>query len=389
MTFVSYAQNLEDVFLFRAFKERDCGFYVDVGANDPVKDSVTQAFYERGWYGVNIDPVPHWHERLQKNRKRDVNLDIALSDQNGTFDFFEIPETGLSTLDPLQAESYRQQGKNVRAVTVQTRTLAEVLDQYAPPEIHFLKIDVEGAEEAVIRGGDWQKHRPWIVLIESTLPNTNISVHESWEPILLNNGYHFAWFDGINRFYVADEHSELDEAFRVPINVLDNYVSIDALELRVGVREQKIELVNISLMREQLIAREKEVEELNEGLADAAKAHQNLAVLYEAAVVSLNRWPFRIARKIIRAPRALVSRLKRLMILIVRKPVLMIHQRLSRNPQLMSRVFHYLKRKPTLNHWARRIAGKPQKIMHPTTGSAAGPLLAPGALKIYKKITEV
>ncbi|HZF37393.1 MAG TPA: FkbM family methyltransferase, partial [Blastocatellia bacterium] len=46
MSFISYAQNFEDVMLWRALKHIDRGFYIDVGANDPDLDSVTKAFYE-------------------------------------------------------------------------------------------------------------------------------------------------------------------------------------------------------------------------------------------------------------------------------------------------------------------------------------------------------
>lgn len=57
MTFISYAQNYEDVMLHRALKGVEKGFYIDVGANDPVQYSVTKAFYERGWRGINIEPI--------------------------------------------------------------------------------------------------------------------------------------------------------------------------------------------------------------------------------------------------------------------------------------------------------------------------------------------
>jgi len=49
VTFISYAQNHEDVLLYRALKGVGKGFYIDVGANDPEEDSVTKAFYDRGW----------------------------------------------------------------------------------------------------------------------------------------------------------------------------------------------------------------------------------------------------------------------------------------------------------------------------------------------------
>jgi hypothetical protein len=56
MPFISYGQNSEDVVLWRALRDIGTGFYVDVGAGDPKEDSVTHAFYERGWSGINIEP---------------------------------------------------------------------------------------------------------------------------------------------------------------------------------------------------------------------------------------------------------------------------------------------------------------------------------------------
>lgn len=40
--------------LKRALKDIDCGFYIDIGANDSEIDSVTKAFYDEGWRGINI-----------------------------------------------------------------------------------------------------------------------------------------------------------------------------------------------------------------------------------------------------------------------------------------------------------------------------------------------
>jgi hypothetical protein len=54
------------------------GFYIDVGSQHPDIDSVTRAFYDRGWRGVNIEPVPAYIELLRAARPRDVNLGIAL-----------------------------------------------------------------------------------------------------------------------------------------------------------------------------------------------------------------------------------------------------------------------------------------------------------------------
>ena len=66
MSFVSYAQNFEDVMLWRALRDIPNGFYVDVGAWSPEVDSVTLAFYERGWSGINMPSVHGMTARFWK-----------------------------------------------------------------------------------------------------------------------------------------------------------------------------------------------------------------------------------------------------------------------------------------------------------------------------------
>jgi len=58
--FVSYAQNGEDLLLWRMLHDVDLGTFIDVGAFEPETHSVTRAFYERGWSGINVEPVPKY-----------------------------------------------------------------------------------------------------------------------------------------------------------------------------------------------------------------------------------------------------------------------------------------------------------------------------------------
>ena len=81
--FVSYSQDFEDFILFYLFYDKERGFYIDVGANDPNFISVTKAFYERGWYGINIEPLPFKYELLQKFRQRDINIQIGVGKKKG------------------------------------------------------------------------------------------------------------------------------------------------------------------------------------------------------------------------------------------------------------------------------------------------------------------
>ena len=219
---VSYAQNCEDTMLLRALGDVDSstGFYVDVGAQDPVVDSVTKAFYERGWHGINIDPVQHWYQRLVADRPRDINLNVAASSSNGHVRFYEVEDTGLSTVKEELAHDAVSRGYKVREEEVVTRRLDSILTMFDPEQIHFLKVDVEGAERDVLEGIDLTVTRPWIILVEAMAPADHpsdmVPSHEEWEYLLTETGYEYVYFDGLNRFYVAEEHGSCADAFQFP-----------------------------------------------------------------------------------------------------------------------------------------------------------------------------
>ena len=117
----------------------------------------------------------------------------------------------------------------IKRQDVSLTTLASIAATYKPAEveINFLKVDVEGLEAAVLKGNDWLRFRPWIVLVEATLPMSQVESYEDWEPILLDADYIFVYADGLNRFYVARERSELMSAFRFPPNVFDAFVQVN------------------------------------------------------------------------------------------------------------------------------------------------------------------
>lgn len=225
MTFISYAQNFEDVVLKRAFHGVDKGFYVDVGAHDPIIDSVTKSFYDNGWCGINIEPVKEWFEKLKQDRPHDINLQVAAGARKGNLNFYEFVGTGLSTLVESVAKQHAQKFEfETRKYKVPVMRLTSICEQYGQADIHFLKIDVEGYELTVLRGLNLNKIRPWVILVESTLPTTNEESYESWDPILIAAEYEFAYFDGLNRFYIAKEHQEIRLKLAVPPNVFDDYL---------------------------------------------------------------------------------------------------------------------------------------------------------------------
>lgn len=103
--------------------------------------------------------------------------------------------------------------ENTYAEKIKIVTLKSICENYIPQNqtIHFLKIDVEGAEKQVLLGADFQAYRPWIVVIEATKPMTDVPCFDDWEYLLLSKGYHFVQMTGVNRYYVADEKEEFDK----------------------------------------------------------------------------------------------------------------------------------------------------------------------------------
>lgn len=213
---VSFAEYCEDSVLWGALANVRNGFYVDVGAMDPVKASVTKLFYNRGWSGINIEPCPRWFEAVAEQRPRDINLQMAASDHAGSLTLHEIPDTGLSTSVDRYAKGYDSQGMARRSYSVPCKPLADICAEHVQGDIHFLKIDVEGAEKSVLDGCDFSRFRPWLLAIEATEPCTYTPSHAEWEPLVLDAGYDFALSHEINRYYVARERIELKSRIQPP-----------------------------------------------------------------------------------------------------------------------------------------------------------------------------
>jgi FkbM family methyltransferase len=249
MSLVTYAQMMEDILLHRVFGDTDphYGFYIDIGAYHPIYHSVTKLFYDKGWRGINIEPSKMQFPSFVSERPRDLNLQIAVSDREGTAEFFEMDQTST-----LEQRYLKNSNLNPEKYTVPITTLDRIFEDKVDGEVHFLKIDVEGHETSVIQGWDRRKFRPHLAIVEAFEPNRlDLPTHQEWEHLLLDSGYLYAISDGLNRYYVAEEHQGLLKKLTLPPD--DFHKSWDIwrcieVERQRDLYKKKLDIANMKLL---------------------------------------------------------------------------------------------------------------------------------------------
>jgi FkbM family methyltransferase len=190
----SYSQEGEDMILQRIFGRQELGFYVDIGAHHPRRFSNTCLFYRKGWRGINIEPNPAASAAFQKERPRDINLQIGISDQEGKLTYYLFNDPALNSFDRELSDTRIEKSSHYRVIgtkEIAVRRLATVLREHLPPgeRIDFLSIDVEGLDMAVLRSNDWDAFRPNVVVVEAVI---------SLEDVLDSEVFHFMKERGYN-----------------------------------------------------------------------------------------------------------------------------------------------------------------------------------------------
>ncbi len=206
---LSYAQNMEDVLLARLFADRSDGFYIDVGGGHAIADNVTFHHYLAGWRGIVVEPQQALGPLYKRVRPRDILVQAIAGREEGVLDLFEADRFhGLSTASPEHTAAARAAGISGRMVATQATTLRKLCEMHGVGAIQFLKIDVEGHEADVLAGSGWDRFRPEVVLVEAIEPLSMADSSHRFEPHLLAQGYRFAFFDNLNRWYVSQEAAD-------------------------------------------------------------------------------------------------------------------------------------------------------------------------------------
>lgn len=167
----SYAQEGEDLILYRMiYGKIEKGFYVDVGAHHPKRFSNTYFFYEQGWQGINIEPMPGSKRNFDKVRTRDINLEIPINstEEELTYYIFNDPALNGFSKDISLLRNQSPDYRIIKTVNMKTKTLSSVLNEHLSGEqkINLLSIDVEGLDLEVLKSNDWRNYKPDFIMVE-------------------------------------------------------------------------------------------------------------------------------------------------------------------------------------------------------------------------------
>ena len=187
----SYSMDGEDIFIINYFKNKNNGFYIDVGCYHPLHRNNTFLLHKNGWSGINIDIHQFSIDLFNYLRPDDVNLNCAVSNSNGvTKMFYQKKLSQLSTIDEKQAKIAFQ--GNIKTSEIKCFTLDAILEKlkFNDKKIDLLDIDVEGADLKVLKGFNLQKFKPELICVETH--EKEIKHSEIYE-YLSNFSYELVW----------------------------------------------------------------------------------------------------------------------------------------------------------------------------------------------------
>lgn len=209
----SYSQSTEDLVLDKLIGYKRTGFYVDVGAYDPVWLSNTMRFYRRGWRGINIEPNPVQWKKFKESRPHDTNLNLGVGPRSGTLTYYSVDPPTLSTFSGHVAQNYVRSGLQILSSDkIPVQPLSKIFSKYAAGRrIDFMSLDVEGFEMDVLKSNDWQLYRPDFLCVETASEDGDKKKTKTIKTVLHTYlsgiGYTLVSDNGLNSFYANTERS--------------------------------------------------------------------------------------------------------------------------------------------------------------------------------------
>lgn len=200
-----YSQSGEDFILNEIFQGRESGFFVEVGCIDGRRFSNTLHFEEKGWKGICVEAHAGYIAMLEKNRPNSIICHCAAGETDEDAIFYANSRGSLSTLDKSQEDRWKKEfGKyftGFEEQQVKKKRLDSIFAQCGVKKIDFMSLDIEGYEVEALKGIDFSKYKPTVILVESDSPEHKKAI----DSILRPAGYVEIGNLGGNIFYSVDK----------------------------------------------------------------------------------------------------------------------------------------------------------------------------------------
>jgi FkbM family methyltransferase len=186
-----YSQRGQDFYVYeRIFKRKNHGIFVDIGANHPTFISNTYFLELRGWTGLAFEPQEHVR-KLWKDCRKTPCLPYVIGEQNGTIEFTEVLTEGwqhalAGVTSYMKADDHNLTNITIHKVIYEQKTLKSIFEEYGLYKIDLLSIDVEGYEENVLKGIDFNSVNIFCFVIEN---DRSFIGNEKLRKYLFERGY--------------------------------------------------------------------------------------------------------------------------------------------------------------------------------------------------------
>ncbi len=186
-----YSQDDQDYIVYENFfKNKNDGFFCDIGGNHPLKINNTRYFEELGWDGVAFEPLPHMKKLWSEHRKAKL-FPFALSDHDGEVTFTIVKdETGWEDMLSYVKETGEiESGFETDEIQVRTKMFKDVMADESITHIDYLSLDVEGHELNVLKGMDFAKIRIDVLTIENNPASCVLYGDDNIREFMFKNNY--------------------------------------------------------------------------------------------------------------------------------------------------------------------------------------------------------
>ena len=195
---IHYGEFGEDIMVNRFFKNKENGFYIDIGAYHPFKGSLTQTLYGKGWSGINIDISKTSVDLFKIARPKDININCAIGKITEETKFFQNSKMN-------QQNSLIRQNSNQVEVKIKCYKLNDILTSNKIEKVDYINIDTEGTELDVLKGLDFKKIKPSLLTIEDNHFDLDSDSKKKKKNYMKNQGYVQINNIGVTMFFIKRE----------------------------------------------------------------------------------------------------------------------------------------------------------------------------------------